>query len=125
MVLVFGVIGLLGLVLWLYCLFDVITTPREDVHTLSKLTWVVVIVVFLVFGAVAWLLTGRPREEEGAVSSPHLAHPSQGPPAREMGDPRKRGPGPGGKPLGPDDDPEFLRRLDRRPEDGDGDDAED
>lgn len=115
MVLFLGVIGLAGLVLWLYCLFDVVTTPREDVRTLPKLSWIAVVVLFLVFGAVAWLLTGRPRTE--AVGSTSMARPA--PPDHTTAGPdrERRGQRP---PLGPDDDPEFMRRLDgRNGEEGD------
>ncbi|MQA84894.1 MAG: hypothetical protein GEV03_09785 [Streptosporangiales bacterium] len=120
MVLVLGVIGLLGLVLWLYCLFDVLTTPREDVHTLSKLAWIAVVVLFLDFGAIAWLLFGRPRGETGVVRKPNLAHPSHPSSTNQLGGTRGSGSASDRPPLGPDDDPEFLRRLDRRREDDDG-----
>lgn len=119
MVFILGVIGLLGLVIWLYCLFDALTTPREYVHTLSKATWVVVILVFSIFGAVAWLLAGRPRSDGGTVGSSNLTHPSHPSSANRLGDPQGHDSGPAGGPVGPDDDPEFLRRLDRRGEDDD------
>lgn len=107
MVLFLGVLGLAGLVVWLYSLFDVITTPRQDVRTLPKLGWVAVVFLFFVFGAIAWLLLGRPRND--AVGSARLAHPSSTEQTAARPDPQPRGHGP---PRGPDDDPEFLRRLD-------------
>lgn len=107
MVLFLGVIGLAGLVLWLYCLFDVITTPHHEVRTLPKLGWVAIVVFFFVFGAVAWLLAGRPRELAADPAS--RAHPSSTEP--KPPDPIRQPPPERRPPLGPDDDPEFLRRL--------------
>ena len=88
------VIGLVLLAFWLYCLFDVITAPDEEVRNLPKVLWVIVVVFVFAAGGLLWLLLGRPR-----------AHPVAG------------GPGASGRPAaprGPDDDPEFLRSLDRR-----------
>lgn len=119
MVLFLGVIGLAGLVVWLYSLFEVITTPSKDVRTLPKPSWIAVVALFFIFGAIAWMLTGRPRTE--AVSS--TSHARLPPPGQPTGDPqrgeRQR------PPLGPDDDPEFLRRLNGPDGDEEGDDRND
>ena len=42
------------------CLLDVARTPRYQVRTLTKASWLIVVIVFWVFGSVAWLLLGRP-----------------------------------------------------------------
>ncbi|MBB5137740.1 hypothetical protein HNP84_007492 [Thermocatellispora tengchongensis] len=89
------VLGLALLAFWLYCLFDVITTPDEETRNLPKILWVLVVVLLVGVGGVLWLLLGRPYA------------------------PRETQAGPGGSmradvPRGPDDDPEFLRDLDRR-----------
>lgn len=55
------IIGLALLALWLYCLFDVITTPEEDVRNLPKFMWVLIVVFLADVGALTWLLVGRPR----------------------------------------------------------------
>jgi Phospholipase_D-nuclease N-terminal len=81
---------LLSLALTIWCLIDCIQTPSRDVRYLPKIGWIVVIVLFWVIGSIAWLLAGRPRQE-----------PSGG----TQGGRRPR-------PLAPDDDPDFLRRLD-------------
>ena len=69
-----------------YCFVDVSRTDRAEVRNLPKLAWVVVTLVFPVVGGVAWLVAGKPKK-----------HPGRGG--------QKRGP------LGPDDDPDFLRGI--------------
>jgi len=81
---------LLSLVLVIWCLVDCVQTPPNDVRNLPKLGWIVVILLFWVLGSTAWILAGRPRH------APSGGGPSV-PPTR---------------PPAPDDDPEFLRRLD-------------
>lgn len=81
---------LLGLVLMIWCLVDCIQTPSSEIRNLPKLGWIVVIVVFWVIGSVAWLLAGRPKRAS---------------PGGDAG-------GKGARPPAPDDDPDFLRRLD-------------
>ncbi|MBX6384178.1 MAG: PLDc_N domain-containing protein [Microbispora sp.] len=93
------IIGLALLALWLYCLFDVITTPEEDVRNLPKFMWVFIVVLLADVGALTWLLVGRPRRRDA------LYGPVGG---------REWAPRSGDAPRGPDDDPEFLRSLERR-----------
>jgi len=106
-----GLITLLTIVVWVYAFFDALTSPAAEVRNLPKILWLIVIVLFIPVGPLLWLFLGRPRESDVPVhatgeaqdaSSDHL-DPSDfhRTPAREQ-------------PLGPDDDPEFLRRLDRR-----------
>ncbi|MGI5161862.1 PLD nuclease N-terminal domain-containing protein [Microbispora sp. CA-102843] len=96
------IIGLALLALWLYCLFDVITTPEENVRNLPKFMWVLIVIFLADVGALTWLLVGRPRTRHAmyAAGSGGWA-PS------------------GDAPRGPDDDPEFLRSLERRLRDED------
>jgi hypothetical protein len=102
------IIGLALLALWLYCLFDVITTPEQEMRSLPKLLWVVIVLFLAALGGVLWLLFGRPREiarrQAGGRGSPPGAH---------------RGPQYTDHPRGPDDDPDFLRGLERRLRDED------
>ncbi len=69
-----------------YCFVDVSRTDRDEVRNLPKLAWVVVTLVFPVVGGVAWLVAGKPKGQTGRGG-------------------QKRGP------LGPDDDPDFLRGI--------------
>jgi Phospholipase_D-nuclease N-terminal len=81
---------LLSLVLMIWCLIDCIQTPARDVRYLPKVGWIVVILLFSIIGSVAWLLAGRPRRASSGGAS---SRPSP-------------------RPQAPDDDPDFLRRLD-------------
>jgi Phospholipase_D-nuclease N-terminal len=91
-------LGLALLAFWLYCLFDVITTPEEDVRNLPKLLWVLIVVLLLDLGGLLWLLLGRPQSEQ-AVQRQRMSRTGRPRPVM---------------PRGPDDDPDFLRDLDRR-----------
>lgn len=90
-------LGLALLAFWLYCLFDVITTPEQDARNLPKMLWVLITVLLPGIGGLLWLLVGRPISEQTArrrAAGPNRPRPSD--------------------PRGPDDDPDFLRDLDRR-----------
>ncbi|MFF4413363.1 PLDc N-terminal domain-containing protein [Streptosporangium sp. NPDC001559] len=91
-------VSLAILAFWLYCLFDAITTPDEDARNLPKLLWVIIVLLLPVAGGVFWLLLGRPSASGARGTLPPDDHRSV---RREA-------------PRGPDDDPEFLRDLERR-----------
>jgi hypothetical protein len=117
---------------WVYGLIDVMVTPQSELRSLTTMSWAVLVTVLPVIGAVAWLLGGRPARGWRAPMAPrHLAgssrigpqeairrHPSgrssePGPAAQPQGQPLCPA-ADGNRPIGPDDDPEFLRELDRR-----------
>jgi hypothetical protein len=107
------------------CMLDITTTPDSEFTTLSKGTWLMLAGAFWIFGATAWLLVGRPQR-------PVLMHRTSrygdgfGPAEALLRHPATQAaagyadPGAwlanleGMRPLGPDDDPEFLEELDRR-----------
>ena len=91
------VYALLVLALLVYCVLDVLTTPREAVRTLPKPLWLL-LVLAPVFGPVAWFLAGRP--ERGSVERQPLRRPAAPPTVQRA----------------PDDDEEFLRQLRKRAE---------
>src|ERR1700712_4171498 len=91
-----GLFFLVSVIFWLWAIFDSITAEDKRVRNLPKWAWVVTVLVFLEFGALAWVLLGRPRPLRG--------------PGSAMGGARS----PGRGPVGPDDDPDFLRNL-RKP----------
>ncbi|WP_285704773.1 PLD nuclease N-terminal domain-containing protein [Microtetraspora sp. NBRC 16547] len=99
------ILGLALLAFWLYCLFDVITTPEGTVRNLPKLLWVLIVLFLAAVGGMFWLTLGRPRNGDavlGGVGTPGGRDETwQRPPRAEA-------------PRGPDDDPEFLRALERR-----------
>lgn len=108
-----GLITLVSIVLWVYAFFDAITAPSREVRNLPKVLWMVVIVLFMPVGSILWLFLGRPRQAavtEGGASSPAQAAPS----ADNLDPSDFTKPSGRSRPLGPDDDPEFLRRLNRR-----------
>jgi hypothetical protein len=91
-----GLLALLSLLAFAYCLLDLVTSRREDVRTLPKPAWFVVLLV-PVLGPAAWYLAGRPAAGSGRTGPRVL--PGAAPPASS-----------------PDDDEEFLRELRRRAE---------
>jgi hypothetical protein len=108
-----GILFLVALAVWLYCLLDAITADREQVRRLPKGVWIAVVVLTFEVGAIAWLLWGRPRGG-GPRSRPRLGSTDRTAwPARPGGPPRSGSFGRSG-PVAPDDDPDFLARLDRQ-----------
>ncbi len=109
------------------CMLDITMTPDSEFTTFSKGTWLLIAGAFWIFGASAWLIAGRPERPSFLQrSNPYPPHGRFGPaeallrhPATQnaagYGDPL----GPLAflappRPLGPDDDPDFLLELDRR-----------
>ena len=77
----------------IYWLVDVVRSERSNIRVLSKTFWVIIVLVAPLAGGVAWLVAGRPRS------------------TRLPGTARRSTPRP---PVqGPDDDPDFLRTIDR------------
>jgi len=105
---------------WLYCLTDAALTPAVEYRGFSKGTWICIISAAFIVGAVAWLIARRSRSSKSWVTagagtwySPWATadaavarHPAARakPPSRDRQHVSR----------GPDDDPEFLRQLDRR-----------
>jgi Phospholipase_D-nuclease N-terminal len=118
---------------WLYCLTDAILTPASECRGISKPAWIVIITLTFIGGAIAWLIVRQPvrsssvllaparrldRDESGDSGGGHFRtgrwtdaddavarHPA--------GRARAAYRASRGMPKGPDDDPEFLRALDR------------
>jgi len=117
---------------WLYCLTDAILTPASECRGMPKPAWIVVITVTFIGGAIAWLIVRQP---VGSSSAPLAPMPRWDPDRPDdLGDGYFRAGRwtdaddavarhPAGRarvadtgragPKGPDDDPEFLRALDR------------
>lgn len=79
---------------WLYCLTDAALTPAAEFRGLTKEAWLFIIATTFVVGAIAWLVARGSRETLASRS-------------RQAPDGHAHRPG-------PDDDPDFLRHLDRR-----------
>jgi membrane-associated phospholipid phosphatase len=109
-----AVLVLVALGVWLFCLFEVLSTDEGDAHHLPKFAWLLIVLFGFDLGAIAWLLFGRPR---GFVTADVTAWPQEFLISRDISRDGAHDSDPSAQsapPLGPDDDPEFLRRLDRR-----------
>ncbi|MCD9154022.1 PLD nuclease N-terminal domain-containing protein [Aeromicrobium duanguangcaii] len=80
---------LAAVVLTVYCLYDLVATPRDRVQHMPKWGWALLIVLAPYAGALLWIIFGVAK-------------------GRSTGGPRRPGPP---RPLGPDDDPDYLRGL--------------
>lgn len=118
---------------WLYCLTDAALTPAAEFRGLRRNAWIYIIAATFVVGAIAWLIARRSWRTRSSVTTAQaargpLASPANAdftwdspwsaadaavarhPAARSRRLARHRE----HVPQGPDDDPEFLRQLDRR-----------
>lgn len=80
-------LAVLAIAFTIYTVVDVVKTARSEVKGLPKAMWLLLTIILPVLGGAAWLLIGRPRGQRGGQSR------------RPLG------------PLGPDDDPDFLRGI--------------
>lgn len=51
---------LVVMILWIYCIVDVISSPEGDIRNLGKGLWVIIVLFFPLVGSIAWLIAGRP-----------------------------------------------------------------
>jgi hypothetical protein len=98
-----GALGLLLIGLWLFCIFDVITTPEIAMKHLPKLVWLFLVLILPDVGSVIWLVAGRDRAWK-------TSRPSR---ASTAGFPEYDRPG-RAVAANPDDDEAFLRGLRER-----------
>ena len=83
-----GLLGLVVMAMWLYCIFDVISTDDSLVRNLPKVVWLVFVLLVPLIGSLAWLALGRP------------LYAGWRPGDTERRPPRRR-------PKGPEDDPDW------------------
>ena len=93
------------LVLWIFCLVDVITSREDGVRNLGKTWWLLIVLFFPLVGSILWLVAGRPtasrpltRQEGAAPSFPEYERRGR----FSAADPEK--------------DEEFLRQVRERAE---------
>lgn len=82
-----GIIAVLSIALTVFALADCVQTEDEKIKGLPRWAWIVLIVLIPWVGPITWLFVGK---ERSTGSGPQ----------------RRRGP------VAPDEDPDFLRRLD-------------
>ncbi len=85
-----ALIIIVGLVLFVYALFDLIATPAREIRFLPKAAWFVVILIPAA-GPLLWMFGGTRATPRPPSAPPRTWRP---PPAK-----------------GPDDDPDYLRGL--------------
>lgn len=97
MVLFDGFAGVLAFAVWIFCIIDVITTPEQRIRNLPKLLWLLIVILLVDIGSIAWLIAGRDWDKQPVAAGRRAAQtPSH--------------------PTNPDDDQEFLDGLRRRAE---------
>ncbi len=102
-----GGLALIAFAVWVFCIIDVITTPESETRNLPKLMWLLIVILLVDVGSIAWLVAGR----NWAAKSGALAARAGGP---QVGN-RLGGRG-AGRSSNPDDDDEFLAGLRARAE---------
>jgi hypothetical protein len=113
-----GLLGTVLLLVWLFCIIDVIMTPAGEARHLPKLLWLAVVLLLGAIGAAIWLLVGRPwpggaplerwlgggrRTADGTWDRPAPGFPEYDRPGRFAA-------------TNPDDDEAFLARVRERAE---------
>jgi hypothetical protein len=93
----------------IYALIDLWRSRPEERAGLHPALWAAIIVLLPVLGPIAWILTSvYLRYQNRAAGGPGRGQrPARGGPARPGRPPRRQGP------VAPDDDPDFLWRLER------------
>ena len=87
-----GILAVLSIALTVFALADCVQTQDDKVRGVPKWAWIVLIVLIPWVGPLTWLFVGKERSwGRGSSGSPS---------------PRRDGP------LAPDEDPDFLRKLD-------------
>lgn len=103
-VLGFGAVGLFLLALWLYCIYNVITTDDASCRNLPKTLWLIIVILVPTVGSIMWLIAGRPVESRPVRPTTRpSAFPEYERPSRYVA-------------TDPAADEEFLRRCRERAE---------
>lgn len=102
-----GLLGVVTLGLWIFCLVDVITTDESSCRNLPKGLWLLLVLVVPLVGSIIWLVAGRPQHYVTRARGPYErnapAYPEYDRPGRFAA-------------TSPDDDEEFLRKCRERAE---------
>lgn len=74
--------SLVFFVLWVACLFDVITTDEARMRHLPKLVWLLLVLLLPFVGSVLWLALGRPESWPRSTAVPTPGFPEYERPGR-------------------------------------------
>jgi hypothetical protein len=103
-----GGLALVFFAVWVFCIIDVITTSESDCRNLPKMLWLLVVILLVDVGSIAWLVAGR---NWNAVSSGLANRGSR--PGGARGAPTRPA---RARATNPDDDEDFLAGLRARAE---------
>jgi hypothetical protein len=103
MLFVDGGLGLALLVLWIFCIADVIMTDESRIRNLPKLVWLLIVLLLPDIGSILWLIAGHPWETRVTTTAVGREFPEYDRPGRRIA-------------QSADDDAEFLRGLRARAE---------
>jgi hypothetical protein len=95
-----GLVGVAILVLWIYCIVDVISAEEALVRNLPKLVWLLIVIFLPTIGSLVWLVLGRPQNAGLRPGDTSPRPPGLRPGSRRM--------------LGPEDSPDFMSGMDER-----------
>ncbi|MGH2806481.1 MAG: PLDc N-terminal domain-containing protein [Actinomycetota bacterium] len=87
-----GFVSLIVLALWIYCIIDVVSAEDTLVRNLPKIVWLLLVIFLPPIGSVVWLVAGRPERAGFRPGATNYRRPLRA--------------------VAPDDDPQFLARLD-------------
>ena len=91
-----GLLGVLLLGFWLFCIIDVISSDETLCRNLPKLVWLFLVVVLPDVGGICWLALGRPqRSDRPSRSRPEIPRRARR------------------SPVGPEDSTVFLAEIER------------
>jgi phospholipase D-like protein len=65
-----AVVGIGFLILWIYCIYDVITTDAAIIRHLPKMVWLILVIILGDIGSILWLALGRPQVWTRQVHDP-------------------------------------------------------
>jgi hypothetical protein len=66
-----GFVAIGFFVLWIYCIYDVITTDDAIIRHLPKVVWLLIVVLLSDIGSILWLALGRPQVWTRQAHDPH------------------------------------------------------
>lgn len=108
-----GALGFLLFALWVFCLFDVITTDESLCRNLQKTWWILIVLLLFDVGSVLWLVAGRPWPQ--SATGPGLPYRGNTGHRHDAAYPEYDRPGRFAA-TSPEDDEKFLRQVRERAE---------
>lgn len=87
----------------IYALADVVQAEEAELGRIPKWAWVLLVIIVPVAGPLTWMILSYQYKQQARGGSP-------APQLRNPGASRRRA----ARPLAPDDDPEFLWRLEKQ-----------